>query len=102
MPGRARRLPLGAALYVLGSAAFALCAGASFQRHLHVDELTALYSVQVGAFGHPDFALPVELNSALFRPLTHVLGSSLRIFVGFRGLQLGLLYASCWLLSRVQ
>lgn len=87
---------------MLGSAVFAICAWTSFRRHLHVDELTALYSVQVGAFGHPEFALPVELNSALFRPLTHVLGTSERIFVGFRWLQLGLLYVLCWAISRVQ
>jgi hypothetical protein len=97
----ARRL--GLVLYLLGGALFVCCAVASYRRHLHVDELTSLYSVQVGsAFGHGDFALPVELNSVWFRPLARALGSSARLFVGFRCFQLSLLCALCWALSRVQ
>ena len=78
------------------------CAAFSFQRHLHIDELTALYSVRLGAaFGHPEYAA-IELSSVLFRPLGWWLGSSEHLFIAFRLLGLTLLLALCWSISRVQ
>jgi hypothetical protein len=99
---RDRASRVGAALYALGGALFVVCATCSFRRHLHIDELTALYSIQLGAaFGHGNFAF-IELNSVLLRPLARALGSSQRIFVGFRWFELSLLLLLCWSISRVQ
>jgi hypothetical protein len=99
---RDRANRVAAALYALGLALFVACAVCSFRRHVHVDELSSLYSIQLGAaFGHGNFAL-IELNSVLLRPLARVLGSSQRIFVGFRWFELSLLLTLCWTLSRVQ
>ena len=86
----------------LTAALFLICAIFSFRRHVHVDELTALYSIQLGAaFGHPEYAA-VELSSVVFQPLARLLGSSERLFVGFRWLELTFLFALCWSVSRVQ
>ncbi|MEI9951048.1 MAG: hypothetical protein WDO74_19245 [Pseudomonadota bacterium] len=90
------------ALQGLGVALFLTCAWCSFRRHLHIDELSGLYAIQLGAaFGHPEYGT-VELSSVLFRPLAHWLGSSQELFVGFRWLELTLLLALCWSISRVQ
>ncbi len=71
-------------IYGLSAALFLSCAWFSFRRHLHIDELSALYSIQLGAaFGHAEYAA-VELGSVVFRPLAGWLGSSQRLFVGFR------------------
>ncbi|HEY3254857.1 MAG TPA: hypothetical protein VGJ91_12945, partial [Polyangiaceae bacterium] len=85
----------------LAAALFVTCAAFSFRRHLHVDELSALYSIQLGAaFGHADYAA-IELSSVLFRPLAVWLGSSEHLFIGFRWLELTLLFVLCWSFSRV-
>jgi len=90
------------AIWALSGALFLVCAQLSYRRHLHVDELSALYSIQLGAaFGHPEYAV-VELTSVLFQPLARVLASSHGLFVGFRALELALLGALCWSVSRVQ
>jgi len=87
---------------LLGAALFLVCAFASYRRHLHVDELSALYSIQLGAaFGHPEYAA-VELSSVLFQPLARALGSSHALFTGFRVLELSLLAALCWSVACVQ
>jgi len=89
-------------LFGVGAALFVSCAWFSCRRHLHVDELTALYSIQLGAaFGHAEYA-SIELGSVLFRPLASWLGSSQRLFVGFRVFELTLLFALCWSIARVQ
>src|SRR6187431_184075 len=86
----------------LTAALFLICAIFSFRRHVHVDELTALYSIQLGAaFGHPEYAA-VELSSVAFQPLARLLGSSERLLLGFRWLELALLFGLCWSVSRVQ
>ncbi len=86
----------------LAAALFLVCARFSFQRHVHIDELTSLYSIQLGAaFAHPEYAA-VELGSVVFQPLARLLGSSQELFVGFRLLELTLLLALCWSISRVQ
>jgi hypothetical protein len=88
--------------YAFGVLLFAACAACSYRRHLHIDELATLYSVQVGAvFGHAEYALPIELNSVAFAPLARALGSSAALFTGFRCLQLGLLFGLCAALARV-
>ncbi len=90
------------ALQALGGALFLICARFSYQRHLHVDELSALYSIQLGAaFGHPEYAA-IELASVLFRPLAWGLDSSRELFVRVRCFELSLLLALCWSISRVQ
>ena len=96
----ARLAPAG--IWALGSALFLVCAGFSVRRHLHIDELSSLYSVQLGAaFGHPEYAA-VELSSVLFRPLAWALASSHALFIGFRVLGLALLLALCCGIARVQ
>ena len=96
----ARLAPPGVA--ALASTLFLVCAWFSLRRHLHIDELSALYSIQLGAaFGHPEYAA-VELTSVLFRPLAWALPSSHALFIGFRGLGLTLLLALCWSIARVQ
>ena len=83
-------------------ALFVTCAWFSLRRHLHVDELSGLYSIQLGAaFGHAAYG-SIELSSVLFRPLAWWLGSSEQLFVGFRCLELTLLLGLCWSISRVQ
>ncbi len=97
-----RAKALTAGLYALGGALFLSCAAYSFRRHIHVDELTALYSIQLGAaFGHGDFA-SIELGSVLLRPLARALGSSQHLFVGFRWYELALLFGLCLSVSQVQ
>ena len=95
----------GMAAYVISGLAAALflsCAHFSVRRHVHIDELTALYSIQLGAaFGHPEYAA-VELSSVAFQPLARLLGSSERLLLGFRWLELALLFGLCWSVSRVQ
>lgn len=100
---RDREAGVSVALYALGAALFGTCAVLSFRRHLHVDELSGLYSIQlVAAFRHADYAA-IELSQVLFTPLARLLGaSSERLFVGFRWLELTLLFALCVSLSRVQ
>jgi len=89
-------------LFGVGTALFVGCAWFSFRRHLHVDELSALYSIQLGAaFGHGEYA-SIELGSVLLRPLASWLGTSQRLFVGFRVLELTLLLALCWSIAHVQ
>ena len=89
-------------LYSLGAALFLTCAWLSFRRHLHVDELSGLYAIQLGAaFGHGEYGT-IELSSVLFRPLAWWLASSERLFVGFRWLELGLLFGLCWSIAQVQ
>jgi len=96
----ARIAPL--ALRGLGAALFLVCAWFSFRRHLHIDELSGLYAIQLGAaFGHAEYGT-VELSSVLFRPLAWWLRSSERLFVGFRVLELALLLALCWSIAHVQ
>ena len=86
----------------LTAALFLSCALYSYRRHLHIDELSGIYAIQLGAaFGHPEYGT-IELSSLLFRPLARWLGSSERLFVGFRWLELSLLLALCWSISRVQ
>jgi hypothetical protein len=86
----------------LGAALFLSCAWFSFRRHLHIDELSGLYAIQLGAaFGHAAYGT-IELSSVLFRPLAWWLSSSERLFVGFRWLELTLLFGLCWSISRVQ
>ena len=90
------------ALTALTAGLFLVCALLSYQRHVHVDELSALYSIQLGAaFGHPEYAA-IELSSVVFQPLARALASSQALFVGFRWLELALLLMLCWSLSRVQ
>ncbi|HKO52709.1 MAG TPA: hypothetical protein VJV79_33610, partial [Polyangiaceae bacterium] len=103
LPSRDRAAPIAAiALQGLGLALFIACAWFSFRRHLHIDELSALYSIQLGAaFGHAEYAA-VELSSVLFRPLAGWLDASHELFVGFRVLALTLLFTLCWSIARVQ
>jgi hypothetical protein len=94
--------PAAMALQGLGMLLFLACAGLSFRRHVHIDELSGLYAIQLGAaFGHAEYGT-IELSSVLFRPLAWWLASSERLFVGFRWLELGLLFGLCWCISRVQ
>jgi len=90
------------AVAALGGAVFAVCAWASYRRHLHVDEISGLYAIQLGAaFGHPEYG-SIELSNVLFRPLASWLGSAERLFVGFRVLELALLFGLCASISLVQ
>ncbi|MEP7053388.1 MAG: hypothetical protein ABJB12_23695 [Pseudomonadota bacterium] len=94
---------VAAALYGLGSALFGTCAALSYRRHIHVDEVSGLYSIQlVAAFRHANFAA-IELCQVLFAPLARCLGaSSERLFTGFRWLELAWLLTLCVSLSRAQ
>ncbi|HET7542824.1 MAG TPA: hypothetical protein VFK05_23290 [Polyangiaceae bacterium] len=90
------------ALQALGVALFLASAGLSYRRHLHIDELSGLYAIQLGAaFGHPEYGT-IELSSVLFRPLALWLASSERLFVGFRMVELALLFGVCWSVAQVQ
>jgi hypothetical protein len=90
------------ALQGLGVALFLACAWLSYRRHLHVDELTGLYSIQLSAaFGHAEYGM-IELSSALFGPLAAWLVTSQRVFVGFRVVELALLFGLCWSVAQVQ
>ncbi|HEY0469190.1 MAG TPA: hypothetical protein VGC79_33590 [Polyangiaceae bacterium] len=102
-PPRDRAARIAAhALRGLGVALFLVCAWLSFRRHLHIDELSGLYAIQLGAaFGHGEYG-SVELSSVLFRPLAGWLASSQRLFVGFRLLELALLFGLCWSIAQVQ
>ena len=98
---RAARIAAGA---TSGAAAalFLACALLSYRRHVHIDELTPLYSIQLGAaFGHPEYGV-IELSGVLFQSLARLLASSQRLFVGFRVLELTLLCALCWSIGQVQ
>src|SRR5689334_18736345 len=89
-------------LETLALALFVGCAWCSFRRHLHIDELSGLYAIQLGAaFGHAEYGT-IELSSVLFRPLAWWLASGERLFIGFRWVELGLLLGLCWSISRVQ
>jgi len=89
-------------LRALGIAVFLVCAGLSYRRHLHIDELSGLYAIQLGAaFGHPEYG-SIELSSVLFRPLAWWLHSSERLFVGFRIVELTLLCGLCFCIASVQ
>jgi len=103
LPLRDRTAAIAAfALRGLGVGLFLICAWLSFRRHLHIDELSGLYAIQLGAaFGHAEYGT-IELSSVLFRPLARWLASSQRLFVGFRILELGLLFGLCWSIARVQ
>jgi len=90
------------ALAGLSVVVFCVCAWASYRRHLHVDEISGLYAIQLGAaFGHPEYG-SIELSTVLFRPLAWWLGSSERLFVGFRALELALLFGLCGSIAVVQ
>ncbi|HYQ00225.1 MAG TPA: hypothetical protein VER96_16225 [Polyangiaceae bacterium] len=96
----ARLAPL--VLQGLALAVFLGCAWASFRRHVHIDELSGLYAIQLGAaFGHAEYGT-IELSSVLFRPLAWWFASSERLFIGFRWVELALLLGLCWSISRVQ
>jgi len=104
MPQSRDRSARMAALFVSALAAllFLTCALYSYRRHVHIDELTALYSIQLGAaFGHPEYGA-IELSHVLFQPFAKLFGSSEQLFVGFRCLVLTLLFVLCWSISRVQ
>ena len=103
LPLRDRTAAIAAlALRGLSVALFLACAWFSFRRHLHIDELSGLYAIQLGAaFGHAEYGT-IELSSVLFRPLAWWLASSERLFVGFRILELGLMFGLCWSIARVQ
>ena len=96
----ARMAALG--LQGLAVVLFLVCAGFSYRRHVHIDELSGLYAIQLGAaFGHADYGT-IELSSVLFRPLARWLATSERLFVGFRWLELSALLGLCWSIARVQ
>ncbi len=91
------------ALGVLGTLVFAVIGGFSFRRHLHVDELENLYSIQLcGAYSRPDYMLPVDLYEVVLAPLTRRLTSSLTIFVTIRWLFLAGLVGLCAAVAQVQ
>jgi hypothetical protein len=87
----------------LGTLIFLVVAGCSYRRHLHIDEVEILYSIQLcGRLARPDFMLPIELYEVALAPIARHLTSSLAFFVTFRWLFLAGLLGLCAGIAHVQ
>src|ERR1700733_5630180 len=83
-------------VWLLSLAFFGLVALFSLRRHLHVDEVGAIYSMALtGRFGHADFPEPAELYIVLLSPLAPLCSTSEALWLTLRALYLVLLLALC-------
>src|SRR6188768_3900284 len=98
------RSPLAAWLLAsLALAVFAVAAVFGVVRHMHVDEVGALYGMRlIERFGSGSYATPAELYLVLLAPLAHLCGSTHALWLTLRLFYALVLLGLCVGLARVQ